>query len=483
MTPDEIIARAERALDRRRPWEGVWRDCYDHVLAPTPGTGGASLYDGTAADAAENLAASLLAELTPPWSRWFGLAPVEEGADPELAGVLERAAETLQGHLDRSNFALEMHQAFLDLVVAGTGVVLVEEAPPGEPSAIRFTAVPLREAVLEEGASGRLDTVYRSVAMTADAVAARYPGAVLPPGLFRADEPQATHRVIEAVWPAAQGGPRFAAVLQHDGAGIALAEGRFEESPFLAFRWMKAPGEVYGRGPVMKALPDIRTANKVVELVLKNASIAATGIWQADDDGVLNPATVRLEPGSIIPKAVGSSGLTPLAAPGSFDVSQLVLSDMRARIRSALLADRLTAPQRPNMTATEVLERSAETARLLGATYGRLQAELLTPLVARCLSILRRRGEVPPILLDGPGGSNEARIAYQSPLARVQGRADAANTMLFLQAVAALGPAAAGVVDLPAAARHLARTLSAPSAVLAPIAPAVPAPIEEIPGA
>jgi hypothetical protein len=91
----------------------------------------------------------------------------------------------------------------------------------------------------------------------------------------------------------------------------------------------------------MKALPDIRTANKVVELVLKNASIAVTGIWQADDDGVLNPATIRLVPGTIIPKAVGSSGLTPLAAPGRFDVSQIVLDDLRARIRHALLADRL----------------------------------------------------------------------------------------------------------------------------------------------
>jgi len=28
----------------------------------------------------------------------------------------------------------------------------------------------------------------------------------------------------------------------------------------------------------MKALPDIKTANKVVELILKNASIAVTGI-------------------------------------------------------------------------------------------------------------------------------------------------------------------------------------------------------------
>jgi len=471
LSPETLLARHAAAEARRRPWEGVWRECYDHVLSGTPGSGGPALYDATAPDAAEQLAASLLAELTPPWSRWFGLAPagtLAKGPDAAAAAeALEAAAETLQGHLDRSNFALEMHQAFLDLVVAGTGVLLVEEAPPGALSALRFTAVPLREAVLEEGAGGRLDTVYRSMTLDAAAVAARYPGAALPPALLApADEGERPrrHRVVEAVWPE-RGGSGFLAVLDHDGETLPLASGRFLDSPFIAFRWLKVPGEVYGRGPVMKALPDIRTANKVVELVLKNASIAATGIWQAEDDGVLNPATVRLVPGAIIPKAPGSSGLTPLAAPGNFDVSQLVLDDLRGRIRHALLADRLAAPRGGQMTATEVLERSAETARLLGATYGRLQAELLTPLVGRCLGILRRRGEVPPLVLDG----REARLTYQSPLARVQGRADAANTLLFLQAAAALGPEATAQIDIPAATRHLARTLSAPAGILNPV--------------
>ena len=116
------------------------------------------------------------------------------------------------------------------------------------------------------------------------------------------------------------------------------------------------------------------------------------------------------------------------------------------------------------MTATEVLERSAQTARLLGATYGRLQTELLTPLVTRCLGILRRRGEIPALLLDG----QQAALRYESPLARVQGRADAANTLLFLQAVGQLGGAAAAQVDAAAATRWLARTLGAPAEVLVP---------------
>lgn len=460
MTPETLLDRHAAALDRRRPWESVWQDCRDHVLARTPGQGGPALYDGTAADAAEELAASLLSELTPPWSRWFGLQPTREMADvPGLPDLLENASEALAGHLDRAGFSLAMHQAFLDLVVCGTGVLLVEEARPGDASALRIAAVPLAEAVLEDSGSGRLDTVFRSARLTPAAILQRFPKAPVAVS----DDSQARLPVLEAVWPDGRGGYSFAAVLSPPNTPpVLLAEGRFSESPFIAFRWLVAPGEDYGRGPVMKALPDIRTANKVVELILKNASIAATGIWQADDDGVLNPATVELVPGAIIPKAPGSAGLTPLAAPGNFDVSNLVLEDLRARIRSALLADRLNPRPGRDRTATEVLERSAETARILGACYGRLQSELLSPLVSRALGVLRRRGEVPPILLDG----REVRLAYRSPLARLQARADAANTALFLQQAAALGAEGMAQIDIAAAARFLASTLDVPASIL-----------------
>ena len=230
--------------------------------------------------------------------------PTEDRAAIE---ALEDAAAVLQGHFDRSNFVVEMHQAFLDLVVAGTGLLLAEEALPGEASAFRFTAVPVRSAVLEEGADGRLSTVFRQARLTAAQLRARFPAAALPPELLRAaaeDDPT-PQPVLEVLWPE-RGTMRFAALLADPARPVPLAEGRFAESPAIAFRWLKAPGETYGRGPVMKALPDIRTANKVVELVLKNASIAVTGICQAEDDGVLNPDTVKLVPGAIIPKAPGS---------------------------------------------------------------------------------------------------------------------------------------------------------------------------------
>jgi hypothetical protein len=58
----------------------------------------------------------------------------------------------------------------------------------------------------------------------------------------------------------------------------------------------------------------------------------------------------------------------------------------------------------------------------------------------------------------------------------VQNRADAANTLLFLQSVAQLGGVAAQQIDAAAATRWLARTLGAPAEVLVPLRPSHPSP-------
>ncbi len=475
LDPKTVLKKYRAAKERRAEWESHWRECYEFALPQRGAAGmgggpgnkrGDKLFDGTAPDAVDQLAAGLLSQLTPPWARWFGLAAGPE-ISPELrevfGGDLEKACMVLQSHFDGSNFAVEMHQCYLDLVTVGTASLLFEEAPLGSPSAFRFTAVPMGQLVLEESADGRLDTTFRRNGLTLDQLQSRFPGIDPSDDMFRRakEDSEARFPVIEAVVPEANG-YAYMAVLDMEGQGasdpLVLSKGRFERSPFINFRWLKAPGEAYGRSPVMKALPDIKTANKVVELVLKNASIAVTGIWQADDDGVLNPATVKLVPGAIIPKAVGSKGLTPLEAPGRFDVSQIVLESLQGNIRRALLADKLGQVNAPKMTATEVLERSADMARILGATYGRLQSELLSPLISRALAILSRRGEIEDLRIDG----RFVELQYRSPLARQQERNEAQNTMLWIEAVKSLGPEVLAGIDKAAVARRLGRAFGVP---------------------
>lgn len=467
-----FIDRYNLAKQRRENWESHWQECYDYALPQRASIttsfskGGKrmqSLYDGTAMDAVDQLAASLLGSLTPPWSQWFGFKPGPDLSEAEaeaLAPILEKTAKTIQAHFDNSNFAVEIHQCFLDLAVGGTSTLYFEESEVGSLSAFKFSAVPLSDIVLEEGNNGFIDGSFRELSLTLSKIISRYPLAELPSNVLREGNknPETKFDILEMVTPS-EGYYDFKAVLISDAAPVVLSEGRFESSPAISFRWSKSPGEVYGRSPVMKALPDIKTANKVVELVLKNASIAVTGIWQADDDGVLNPANIELVPGAIIPKAVGSQGLKPLEMPGRFDVSELVLSDLRARIRHALLADKLGAISGPRMSATEVVERSAEMALLLGATYGRLQSELLTPLVQRAFNILKRRGEIPDIALDG----RTVCLEYRSPLARAQAQKGIQNTLTWIESALSMGDEAAATVDKHKAAQFIGEALGVPS--------------------
>ncbi len=476
-----VVRRYKKAMEQRSKWDELWRECYAYALPQHDGISQssssgvnktASLFDGTAPDGVDQLASSLLGELTPPWGQWFSLTAGSEAsaeAAAEAAKALEFVSETVRGHFERSNFSIEMHQCFLDLVTVGTACLLFEEAPAGESSAFHFTAIPLGQVAFEEGQGGRLDTTYRRSELSHDAFIQRFPDATRPNhDETSVSEPQEIS-VIESVVPQ-DGRFKYTAIRENNSGqqpeNIVLASGTFSQSPFINFRWLKAPGEIYGRSPVMKSLPDIKTANKVVELVLKNASIAVTGIWQADDDGVLNPATIRLAPGTIIPKAVGSQGLSPLAAPGSFDVSELVLTDLRNRIRSALLIDRLGQPNSPNMTATEVLERSAEITRLLGATYGRLQSELLVPLMHRALSVLSRRGEIPTINLDG----RAIAMTWRSPLAKSYTRHEAREAIHWMDTIRVLGPEAMAQIDPVSAVHWLAKAFDIPESLLRPLA-------------
>ncbi len=467
-----LMRRYSQAKERRSSWETTWQDCYDHALPQRgdfrrmsmPGKIRTDrLYDGTALDAVDQLSASLLGHLTPPWTQWFGFKPGPDILPDEgqaLSPILEESAKIIQAHFDRSNFCVEMHQCFLDLVVGGTAALYFEEAEPGAFSAFKFTAVPLTDIMLEEGENGFLDGSFRQLKLTHAQIKDRYPDAVLPSDVERDAErdPQLQFSVLESILP--DGGVyAYNALLLERGQPLELTSGRFANSPCIAFRWMKSPGELYGRSPVMKALPDIKTANKVVELILKNATIAATGIWQADDDGVLNPANIELVPGAIIPKAVGSAGLKALEMPGRFDVSQLILDDLRNRIRHALLIDKLGQVSDRRMTATEVVERSGEMALLLGATYGRLQTELLTPMIRRAYAILRRRGEIADIALDG----RFVALDYRAPLARAQAQRNVQNVMTWINSVMAMGGEAQTAIDLPRAARFLGDALGVPS--------------------
>ena len=398
---NNLLQLYKRAISLREPWISRWDDARRYTM-PTSDTDLATLYDATASDAADNLAASIYTLLTPPESMWLQLV-----RESELSPDADYATSVLRAHLNDSNFYTTIHQCYMDLVTLGTACLFMGQNPIGASSAFNFTAIPMSDIAILPNA------IFHTTSMTANEVMEKYPTWTPPSNLRDSikNDPSLQLKMVQSLV-----GTEFTAWLDVGGdiENNIVSRGTFETNPYIVFRWSVVSGELYGRSPIMRALPDIKTANKVVELVLKNATIAVSGIWQADDDGVINLNNINLTPGAIIPKAVGSSGLTPLTSAANFDVSQIILKDLRERIRHTLLADRLGLLSEKEMTATEIMARNADMMRVLGATYGRLLHEFIRPLCDRGLQILSSRGLIEPIKLN-----SDAELKYIAPIAQM----------------------------------------------------------------
>jgi hypothetical protein len=311
----------------------------------------------------------------------------------------------------------------------GTAVMLVQ---PGDAiSPINFIPVPQYLVAFEEGANGQVDNVYRRMRLKGEALNQQWPDITIPQDLqvMINDKPTEEIDLVEATVYDYERGDYCYHVI-HPKSKSELVYRRVKTSPWVVSRYMKVAGEIYGRGPVLTALPDIKTLNKTLELLLKNASLAITGVYTAADDGVLNPATVRIVPGAIIPVARngGSQGdaLKPLPRAGDFNVSQIIINDLRANIKRTLLDESLPPDNMSARSATEVVERMKELAQNLGSAFGRLINETMIPIVSKMLEVMDQGG-----LIDLPLRVNglEVKVSPVSPLAMAQNMDEIAQSM------------------------------------------------------
>ena len=202
-------------------------------------------------------------------------------------------------------------------------------------------------------------------------------------------------------------------------------------------------------------------------MILKNASLAIAGVYTARDDGVLNPANIRIAPGSVIPVASNGGGqgpsLTPLPRSSDFNVAQIIIKDLVDNIKTTLLDDSIPPDSASARSATEVMERMKSLATNLGSAFGRLITEALIPIVQRTLKVMDDQKIIDlPLRVDG----NVVKIVPQSPLAQSQNMTDLQNVMQFIQIAQGLGPVGQVAVNQDAVLDYLANKMGVPGSIL-----------------
>jgi hypothetical protein len=247
-----------------------------------------------------------------------------------------------------------------------------------------------------------------------------------------------------------------------------LSESGYDEFPYVCPRWLKSSTELgYGRSCGMTALADTKVLNRMSEVNLRAAQKVTDPPLMVPDDGFMLP--IRVVPGGLNFYRSGTRDrLEPLNIASNTPVALNMEEQRRQAVRSAFYVDHLQLTPVPNETATAVLQRTETSMRLLGPVLGRLQSELLQPMINRCWAIMSKQEAFPqpPEFLQGAG---DIEIEYVSPLARAQRKGEAQSLvqlMEFMQPLMAIDPGIADFLDMDGMAQHLIKTLSIPATVV-----------------
>ena len=464
LNTDEIMRRAKAAWLIKDQWKSLYQEAYEMVMPginpyaadrSKPFTNNRQ-FDSTATKSALRLANRLLNELTPPDDNWIDLkiGPFLElqignnkAQKQQLEGVLSGAAKLANMVVNQGEMVDARGLAFLDLVIAGMGVLLDMEDMTSDTSPMSSQAVPQAELAVETDARGRDVGFFRKRAdVRVRDIESVWHDAKLSKTLQdlmgkKGEDPKVMlHEVT--YWGGVKDDNWYYAVIYADGdgnKGEIIVSRKYQICPWTVFRWIRLPGVPYGPGPVLLSMADIRTANKIVEMILKNAALALSGMYLARDDGVLNPDNIVIQQGGIIP--VGSTGgsagasLAPLQTGRNFDIGQLVLKEFQERIRMGLYDDSLREKFGNPRSAQEIIQIVRDLTQDIGSALGRLTSDTVN-YGRKVIDILIRQGMIPvPMKVD----QFTLKLHINSPLANAQQLREVEKVVQWLQTVMSIG--------------------------------------------
>ena len=485
-----LVKRKGKLKAQRGTWESNWQELTNLVLPNEAdfnterskgGKRTTHVYDSTGIHANEMLAAGLHGMLTNPASNWFSLRIKDDqnnlADSSEAKQWLEDTTNVILSEIAAPSvaFSSHIHEYYLSLCSIGTACIFIGD--PVNREGVSFRAIHIEEIFIAENADGIIDTVFRSFEMTVRQIVQKWGEKSLSPRIAKMYEKKDYDKQVQllhCVYPREDmdKGKKAATMLPVASVYIdekdkhVLSEGGFDEMPYMVSRWSKAVGEVFGRSPAMTALPDIKMLQEIMKTTIKAAQKVVDPPLLVPDDGVLGP--VRTIPGGLnYYRASSGARIEPLQTGANIGLSYEMMNDLRERIRTMFFLDQLQFQGAPRMTATEVVERTERTLRLLGPTLGRLQSEFLGPMIERIYGVLSRSGRLP----EPPESiaEQELKIEYVSPLARAQRQSETQGimrTLEFIGPIAGMDPQAAQVVKGADTVRHIAELNGVPPMLL-----------------
>lgn len=455
---DYVIRDQERLSGKRGGFESQWREIAQrifpsgsHTFNPDSSMGSQgqrktnAILDPTASIAINRFAAILDSLLTPRNQTWHKLATnnAELAKNRQVKLYFEQATEVLfkYRYSPKANFASQNQKNYKSLGGFGTGCLFIDQLY-GE-TGVRYKGIHLGQIYFDENHQGMVDKAVRVFPLTVRQAVKQFGEDALPQmmknDIGKNDDKE--YRFIHHV--AARGpdfdptrldskGKPFASYYVCKDARYLVREEGYTSFPFAVSRYEQTDEEIYGRSPAMEVLPAIKTLNEQKRILLMQGHRSVSPVLLTHDDGII----VDMTPGAMNHGGMTADGRSLIGTlpVGNVNIGKDMMEMERAHINDAFLVTLFQIlMDSPQMTATEVLERTKEKGILLAPTIGRQQTEYLGPMIEREIDLLASQGlmpEMPGILKEAQG---EYTIAYVSPLTRAQQAEEAAGLSRTLE--------------------------------------------------
>ena len=444
------------------------------------------LFDMTGVLANDELAASLLGDMSSPSVEWyrFGFRDPQLASDYQVKEWLGVAGEIQLRAYGASNFYESVQQFHKIRQAFGTAAMFVSDMPSGIDPRIRnlrFRNLAYGTYCIAENAWGMVDTLYHTRMLTPRQAVQRYR---YVPDIIRRNygNPQKIDvpmPFVQCVYPredynrgkANNTNMPFASITYVEETKEQVEETGFHEFPFVVSRWETMGSSPWGYGLGHLALPEVRTLNKLRELNLLHLALCVLPPLQAIKEGVIGNISLDSLAVNFVTQP---NAITPIQFMGRPDLIQIDQAELRASIKSIFFNDVLSAvppPDASQMTAYEVAQRVEQRVRRIGPAFHRLTSEMFDRLADRVFGLLWRAKQIPPppmqVVMAAQQNAGQIDVEYTGVLARAQKGAD---MRAMHELIAFTGSIVAGTQDpslwdvllLPDMVRHFATVNNVP---------------------
>lgn len=452
---------------RRTNHEWQWQDVAkficpergDFITHTTPGTPRRKyMLDSTAEWASDQLTSFLYGSLNNPASQWFELSTYDKRLlqSFNVRQYLQYATSHIYSVINQRQrkFYDNAHQLYSDVVPFGTGVQFLEDRPG---IGLSFRTRFLGECFIDEDYDGNVDVCYREFELTVRQVAQQFGTEAFNDNLNRLLEHEPSRRIkcVQAIFPrdtdhVKELTPKvnrpYASIYWLCEYKTVVRESGFSRFPILAPRWQVLSGNVYGRGPGIKALAESRMIQQMKITTLKGGQKTVDPPIKAPDRSFMAP--LSMTPGAVNfynPLAAGDVGPIQTNARPDYGIELMQLE--QEAIKRNFYVDKLQDQKNPNVEQTRTEFTGNEAARLvqMAPQLGRMHTEYTGPVIEQVYFIEQRTGRMlpPPEELQ----NQPLLVQYVSPLAKAQQLQQLNNVTGAVQQLSQLAPVAPEVMD------------------------------------